>query len=86
VRETLFVTSILHQNKNHPKGQIPADQSLAYVPGSTTYLDVCNQIRMETRTTPKRLDELLSLDPEPPRAPSDVLDLPLEELTGDPEL
>jgi len=32
-----------------------------------------------------RLDELLLLDPEPPRAQSDVLDLPFEELTGDPE-
>ena len=49
-------------------------------------LDVWNQIRIETRTAPKRLDELLSLDPEPPRALSDVLDLPFEELTGDPEL
>jgi hypothetical protein len=55
------------------------------VPGSTTCLDVWSQIRIETRT-PKRLDELLSLDPEPPRAQSDVLDLPFEELTGDPEL
>jgi hypothetical protein len=56
------------------------------VPGSTTYLDVWNQIRIETRTAPKRLDELLSLDPEPPRSQSDVLDLPFGELTGDPEL
>jgi hypothetical protein len=49
-------------------------------------IDVWNQIHIETRTAPKRLDELLSLDPEPPPAQSDVLDLPFEELTGDPEL
>jgi len=56
------------------------------VPDSTTYLDAWNQIRIETRTAPQRLDELLSLDPEPPRAQSAVFDLPLGELTGDPEL
>jgi hypothetical protein len=48
--------------------------------------NVWNQIRIETRTAPKRLDELLSLDPEPPRAQSDVLDLPFEELTGGPDV
>jgi hypothetical protein len=36
------------------------------------YLDVGNEIRIETRTAPKRLDELLSLDPEPLRAQPDV--------------
>jgi hypothetical protein len=56
------------------------------VPDSTTCLDAWNQIRIETRTAPKRPNELLSLDPEPPPAQSDVLDLPFEELTGDPEL
>jgi hypothetical protein len=40
----------------------------------------------KTRTAPKRLDEILPLDPEPPRAQADVLGLPFEELTGDLEL
>ena len=41
-----------------------------------TCIDVWNQIRIETRTAPKRLDELLSIDPEPPRAQSGVGEQP----------
>ena len=41
-----------------------------------TCIDVWNQIRIQTREAPKRLDEFLSFDPPPPRSNPYVFALP----------
>ena len=51
-----------------------------------TCIDVWNQIRIQTREAPKRLDELLSLDPEPPRGNPDALDLRFDESPEAPDI
>jgi hypothetical protein len=50
-----------------------------------TCIDIWNRIRIETREAPKRLDELLSLDPAPSRGNPDVLDLPFDEMPEGPD-